>query len=661
MSADASAEDEAVSASDTPSSGGHRSSIGPRSPSGQSLPSAPLGGSEHPSTNANDETVTSGERLRAEFAPTVVVLTTSYPRRPDDVAGAFVRDAVENLRRAGAEVRVVSPSSFRHFGIAYGHGIAHNLRRYPWRILLLPLFLAGYARAARRAARGADLVHAHWLPSALAARRTGKPYVVQLWGTDVELARRVPWLARHLLRRARLVLTPSEALAHDARLLGAREVRVVPSGVELPVTVGEPNDPPHVLYAGRLSEEKGVRELLQATEGLPRVVVGDGPLRAEVPDAVGFVPPAQLHAYYERAAVVACPSRREGYGVVAREALAHARPVVASSVGGLTDAIEDGVTGLLVPPGDADALRAALERLLDDAELRSRLGEAGRELVRERFSWEAATAATLAAYHDVLAPRARHGPHHDPHHDHPASLVDLLRQHERAWNERPLLRSLYREWFDALARRMSRAPGLSVELGSGIARFREAVPDLLTTDVEPTPWSDRVADATELPFADGEVANLVLIEVFHHVPRPSRFLDEATRVLVPGGRVLVLDPYCSLVSTRLYGRYHHERTDAHAEPVADDASTGVAPLASNEALATLAFFDGADELARRWPELRLVERERLALLAYPLSGGFTRRPLVPDAVGRILQRVERRLGFLAPLLAFRCLVVLEKR
>lgn len=331
----------------------------------------------------------------------VVVLTTSYPRDRDEVAGAFVRDAVEHLRGAGVEVEVVSPASFRHFGLAYGHGIVGNLRRRPWLALAVPLFLLTFARAARRAARGADLIHAHWLPSALPALATRKPFVVQLWGTDVELARRVRWVARRLLGQARVVLCPSEALAAAARGLGVREVRVVPSGVAVPDEVGEPADPPHVLFAGRLSEEKGILELLEATEGIPRVIVGDGPLRDRVPDAVGFVSPDGLGTFYERASIVVCPSRREGYGVVAREAMAYARPVVACAVGGLVDAVEDGVTGLLVPPRDVPALRAAIERLLGDDELRRRLGEAARARARRRFSWTAATEATIQAYREA--------------------------------------------------------------------------------------------------------------------------------------------------------------------------------------------------------------------------------------------------------------------
>jgi type III pantothenate kinase len=328
----------------------------------------------------------------------VVVLTTSFPREPGDVAGVFVRDAVEHLRDAGVGVDVVSPASFRHFGLAYGHGIVGNLKRKPWKAILLPAFIVSYARAARRVARDADLVHAHWLPSALPALTTGKPFVLQLWGTDAELGARAKWAARPLVGRARVVLCPSEALASFARELGARDVRVVPSGVAIPEEVGEPEDPPHVLFVGRLSEEKGILELLEATDGLPRVIVGDGPLRDRVPDAVGFVTPGQLGAYYERAAVVACPSRREGYGVAAREAMAHARPVVATSVGGLLDAVEDGVTGLRVPPRDPAALRAAIETLLADAGLRSRLGASAREAARARFSWAGATERTLEAY-----------------------------------------------------------------------------------------------------------------------------------------------------------------------------------------------------------------------------------------------------------------------
>jgi glycosyltransferase involved in cell wall biosynthesis len=298
-------------------------------------------------------------------------------------------------------VDVVSPQDFAHFGVAYGDGIAQNLRRAPWKAALVPAFLAAYARAARRAAGEADVVHAHWLPSGFAALATGKPYVLQVWGTDVELARRLPALFRPVVRRARIVVAASSALAQDARALGAREVRLIPNGVEIPERVGEAEEPPHVLFAGRLSEEKGIREFLEATDRLPRVVVGDGPLRDEVPETVGMVPRHELGAYYERAAVVCVPSRREGYGVVAREAMAYGRPVVATRVGGLVDAVEDGVTGVLVEPGDAVGLRAALRRLLDDRALRERLGTAARVHASERLAWTTYVASVRSAYEEA--------------------------------------------------------------------------------------------------------------------------------------------------------------------------------------------------------------------------------------------------------------------
>ena len=336
----------------------------------------------------------------------VVVLTTSYPRSPGDAAGRFIADGVEQLRVRGVALDVVSPADFSHFGIAYGSGVVGNLRRRPWLGAALPAMLASFARVARRAARDADLVHAHWLPSGAVALATGRPFVVQLWGTDVELARRAPRLARAVLRRARLVIAPSNALAEEGKRLGAHEVRVIPNGVTVPDEVGEEAEPPEVLYAGRLSREKGVLELVEAADGFPLVVAGDGPLRARVPQAHGFVPHSELRELYARAAVVACPSHREGFGVACAEAMAHGKPVVASEVGGLRDLVVDGETGLLVPPRDVAALRAGLERLLADRELRRRLGSAGRERIREHFSWDRFGAETIRAYEDAVTSTA---------------------------------------------------------------------------------------------------------------------------------------------------------------------------------------------------------------------------------------------------------------
>ena len=336
----------------------------------------------------------------------VVVITTSWPRTEREFAGRFVADAVERLRERGVEVEVLAPGAgYRDFGLAYGGGIAANLRRRPW---AAPLMLLSMWRAVRRAAPGADLVHAHWLLTAVVARFGGKPFVVTLHGSgsagrfsDVELARRRPRLVHALLRRASAVICVSETVAAALRSAGV-DVVVIPNGVRVPAEVGASAEPPEVLYVGRLSPEKNVDTLVEAVGDLNLVVAGDGPLRERVPNALGAVPHAEVERLLERASVVVSPCEREGFGLAAAEAMAFGRPVVAAAGGALLELVADGETGLLVPPRDAAALREAVERLLGDRELRERLGRAARERARERFGWDGVIERTLEVYRREL-------------------------------------------------------------------------------------------------------------------------------------------------------------------------------------------------------------------------------------------------------------------
>ena len=314
-------------------------------------------------------------------------------RRPDDVVSA------RRIRRRGTVRRRRGPRGARaggggrgglavrlpDFGLAYGDGIAQNLRRSPWRLGLVPAFVAAYARAARAAARGADLVHAHWIPSALPALATGKPYVLQVWGTDVELFRRASAVARPLVRRAR---------ARDRRLGvpcrrggGARRA----GGERDPVRRRAPGREPG---AGRAAA-RPLRRPAERREGDPRVRRGDGrpaprdrrrraPPRPGAGGGRGSCRRPSSARYYERAAVFCVAVAPRGLRLAAREAMAHGRPVVATRVGGLADLRGDGVVH--VGPRDIDGLRAAVERLLADPAERARRGAAAAATAAAEFS-----------------------------------------------------------------------------------------------------------------------------------------------------------------------------------------------------------------------------------------------------------------------------------
>jgi glycosyltransferase involved in cell wall biosynthesis len=348
----------------------------------------------------------------------VVVLTTSYPRHPEDFAGRFVADAVTELRGRGLEVEVLTPSSFAPWLDYDGGGFVGSVKRRPW---LVPKLFFSIVRSLRRSARDADLVHVHWLAGALVARFAGKPFVVTLHGTgsagrfeDLKLAERHPRLVRRILEPARSVICVSEKLAEAMRGCGIEAARCIPNGVHVQSADTAEDDEPYVLYAGRLSPEKGIHELLEATEGMKLVAAGDGPLRELVPSALGFVPHDELVRLYEKAAVVVCASHGEGLPLCVIEAMAFGRPVVATRVGGIPQLVQDGRTGYLVPPGDAKALRDRIQRLLADPQLRRRFGEAGRDRIEKLCSWDRVTDQTLEAYALDRADRPRSRRLHTP-------------------------------------------------------------------------------------------------------------------------------------------------------------------------------------------------------------------------------------------------------
>jgi glycosyltransferase involved in cell wall biosynthesis len=344
---------------------------------------------------------------RAQRPLRVAVFTTSYPRDERDVAGRFVFNAVEHLRAREVDIEVVGPGSYRDFGLtgtARG-GVVHALKRRPWLALAL---VVSMIHACRKAARRADLVHANWLAGAVIARFSGRPFVVTLHGSgsagrfsDLSLARRAPRLVRFLLSPARAVICCSEPLAEAMRACGLGNVHAIPYGVDLPAQLGAEDETHPVLYAGRLSQEKNIGVIAVATHGLPRIVAGDGPLRDLLPDTLGFVPQDRLGELYDRAGVVVLASRMEGLPNVVLEAMAHGKVVIATPVGGIPSLIEDGVTGFLVPVGDAVALRETIKRVLADPELRRRIGDAARARVAATCSWERVTEQTLRLYADA--------------------------------------------------------------------------------------------------------------------------------------------------------------------------------------------------------------------------------------------------------------------
>jgi glycosyltransferase involved in cell wall biosynthesis len=278
------------------------------------------------------------------------------------------------------------------------------------------LLLCGLAA---RAVAGAHLVHTyHGLPEELVGlpgRQGARPAASAL---------RSAWLLHaHLgfesiLTRLAAVVVPSHTLARFlvSRGFAAHRIHVLPSRIDIRRTEpGPAHRPVRVAMAARLETHKGTDVLLNACARLdPRVhldIYGDGTLRADLERrAIALSLDVTFHGAVsdvrERlldADVFVLPSRGENLPITILEAMAAALPVVASRVGGIAELVDDGVTGLLVEPDDADALAGALAALVDDPERRAAMGRAGAARVGERFDATHAGPEMVGLYETLCA------------------------------------------------------------------------------------------------------------------------------------------------------------------------------------------------------------------------------------------------------------------
>lgn len=389
----------------------------------------------------------------------ICLLTSTYPRFPDDGAGRFIHSIAAALVRLGHEVHVIAPYHpaaisrlesvrvhyFRYIVydrwaiMGYGQAMYNDQVLYKTAYLLAPLFfLSAFRKLVMLHIRYKfDILHAHWVipnaPMAALLSYVSKiPLIITLHGSDIFLARKhaiLGAIARICFRQASAITACSPQLYEGALALGANPERVhlvlwgadpqffdpqaFSSRAELRAQLGLPSNVPILLTLGRLVKKKGIEYLVQALQLLrkhvPDVMVlvgGDGPERPRLEQLairlgvreslrfLGTVSWRDVPRYLHASDVFVVPSvedesgNLDGLPTTILEAMAAAKPVVASAVGGIPLVIENDRTGVLVPQRDPQALADALRKLLLDETLRTRLGAEARKRVQVELNWD---------------------------------------------------------------------------------------------------------------------------------------------------------------------------------------------------------------------------------------------------------------------------------
>ncbi|MDQ1351723.1 MAG: hypothetical protein QG657_2028 [Acidobacteriota bacterium] len=241
-----------------------------------------------------------------------------------------------------------------------------------------------------------------------------------------------------------------------------------------------------------------------------------------------------------------------------------------------------------------------------------------------------------------------------------------LAEFRAVWERKKILREVYTEWYKEIAGDLMADAGKTLEIGSGIGNFKQYFPGVISSDIQEAQWLDLCLDAHELPFMSGSIRNIVMIDVLHHLSQPLRFIYEAERVLMPGGRLVILEPYPSPVSLLIYRIFHPEPFIMNVDYF-KNKNTGSASLEHvehrepNQAAAYLLFYKQKEQFEKLFDRrMAVIKKKLFACVLYPLSGGFQQRAFIPAFMAPLAKGLDVLVAPLRFLLAFRCRIVIEK-
>lgn len=237
---------------------------------------------------------------------------------------------------------------------------------------------------------------------------------------------------------------------------------------------------------------------------------------------------------------------------------------------------------------------------------------------------------------------------------------DEIQANLKYWNKKPLLQKIYYDFYKKISENIKNDPnGLTIEIGSGIGNIKDVISYCLRTDIFNNPWIDQVENAYSLSFKDSSVSNIILFDVFHHLQFPGDALNEFSRVLNKGGRLIIFDPYIGILGLFIYSLFHHEPI-AYFQDINwhnSDSTRNENYYAAQGNLTRIFFNKNSSFQINDW---RIIKRQIFSSFSYITSGGYSKPQLYPTSCYSAMKTLDRICDKLPLLFGTRAMVILEK-